>query len=122
MNIEPVDYVLKFHKDFYYPICDQYKITTIRRESKPLNIGDYCFADFIDSDKVLVLEICEHYAIKFKDLSKKEAEREGYNHPDLLKHELRNIYPDIKDDDYVYIYRFKHKYEPLLIEEYNNGR
>ena len=50
MNIEPVDYVLKFHKDFYYPIYDQYKITTIRRESKPLNIGDYCFADFIDSD------------------------------------------------------------------------
>lgn len=100
------DYILKFHPDFYNPIREDYKESTIRAESKPLNIKDYVIATFPPSDKVLSVYIKEHYAMRLKDLTEHEAKLEGYYHQDLLRHELKNIYPDLKDDDYVYIYIF----------------
>lgn len=99
------DYVLKFHKDFYNPIKTGDKVTTIRASSKPLNIDDFVFAYF-PPDEALLFLITDHYAKQLKDLDYHEAICEGYKHPDLLKHELKNIYPNLKDNDYVYIYKF----------------
>lgn len=105
--VKTVDYILRFHKDFYEPIKQEYKTATTRANSKPLNIDDYVIATFEPSDKLLLLRIAEHYAMRLKDLNTNEARNEGYRHPDLLKHELRNIYPELTDDSYVYIYTFR---------------
>lgn len=104
--VKTVDYILRFHEDFYQPIKGEYKVSTIRAGSKPLDIGDFVIATFEPSDDLLLLQIEEHYAMRLKDLTSNEAKNEGYRHPDLLKHELRNICPDLKDNDYVYIYKF----------------
>ena len=40
------DYVLKFNKEFYQPIEERAKESTIRKNSKPINIGDYVVAYF----------------------------------------------------------------------------
>ena len=117
--IIPVDYLLKFDKEFYYPIKSRQKESTIRINSKPLDIGDYVVAYFPELKKGLLVEIMGHYAKRLKDLSHKEAKCEGYYHPDLLKHELHNIYPNLDDDAYVYFYRFD--YVNPNHPEYNEG-
>ena len=121
-NVVPVDYVLKFDEDFYNVITDGVKVSTIRGESKPIDIGDYVFAIFPPSkDKVKLLKICGHYAIKFKDISCDEAKMEGYFHVDLLKHELKSFYSDIVDDDYVYVYCFEViTNQNVLVNEFRN--
>ena len=105
--VKTVDYILKFHEDYYTPIREEIKIATSRATSKPLNIGDFCIATFLPSDKLLLLRIDGHYAMRLKDLDRGDARQEGYYHEDLLKHELKTIYPELQPDDYVYIYRFK---------------
>lgn len=105
--IEPVEYVLRFNNDFYQPIMEEIKTSTIRAESKPLKIGDICYTYFPEIQTVMFLYITDHYAKKFQDLNKDDALTEGYLHEDLLKHELKNIYPEVDDDDYVYIYKFQ---------------
>lgn len=107
MMIEPVDYTLKFNQDFLSPILEEIKTSTIRANSKPLNIGDICYAYFPEGTNAILVKITDHYAKKVQDLNKDDAFREGYLHEDLLKHELHNIYPDLKDNDYVYIYKFE---------------
>lgn len=127
-------YTLKFNGDFFQPIMDEVKTSTMRINSKPIKIGDYCYAHFIDINRVILLKITDHYAKKVHDLNKDDAYCEGYLHEDLLKHELRHkIYPELKDDDYVYIYKFKgvtdtrvngENVRELLnnfIKEHNNG-
>ena len=104
--VKPVDYILKFHEDYYTLIEESIKKATSRAESKPLDIGDFVIATFLPSDKLLLLRIEGHYAMRLKDLGRDDARQEGYYHEDLLKHELKTIYPDLKPDDYVYIYRF----------------
>lgn len=103
--MKPVEYILKFKKDFYEPIRDNVKKSTIRSESKPLNTNDFVFGYF-GEDKVCLLQITDHYARKFKDLTQIEAEKEGYKHVNLLKHSLKNIYPNLNVESYVYIYNF----------------
>ena len=104
--VKTSDYILKFHEDFYTPIREDIKTATTRADSKPLDIGDFVIATFLPSDKLLLLKIDGHYAMRLKDLDLHDAKQEGYLHEDLLKHELKTIYPDLKPDDYVYIYRF----------------
>lgn len=104
--VKTVDYILKFHEDFYLPIKEEVKDATTRASSKPLNIDDFVIATFEPSDKLLILRIDNHYARRLKDLTNTEAKNEGYRHADLLKHEIKNIYPEISDEDYVYIYQF----------------
>lgn len=40
--------------------------------------------------------------VRFKDLNMRHAWFEGYKHVALLKHELRDIYPDICDDTVLF--------------------
>ena len=100
------DYMLKFHKGFYYPIEQGVKISTIRKNSKPINIRDYVVAYFPEIKQGLLLQITEHYAKKLNELSYIEAACEGYSHSDLLIHAIKNIYPELKEDDYVHFYKF----------------
>lgn len=100
-------YQLKFDDDFYHPILAGYKVATSRSEPKPIGRGDVIEALFKPSDMTLKLEILRHYAIRFEDITSDVAKREGYVHEDLLKHELKNIYPDIRPQHYIYIYEFK---------------
>lgn len=101
------DYVFKFDGDFYHPIMDDIKVSTIRANSKPVDIGDLVYGYFQSIEKACVLEIINHYSMRLKDLRGYEAQNEGYGHQDLLKHELKNIYPTLNDEDYVFIYQFK---------------
>ena len=105
--ITPVDYILKFNSSFYNPIMEEIKTSTIRDKSKPLNVGDICYAYFKDIQTVMFVLITDHYAKRVMDLNKDDALTEGYLHEDLLKNELKNIYPDLAREDYVYIYKFK---------------
>lgn len=105
--ITPVDYILKFNSSFYNPIMEEIKTSTIRANSKPLNVGDICYAYFNDIQTVMFVLITDHYAKRVMDLNKDDALTEGYLHEDLLKNELKNIYPDLAREDYVYIYKFK---------------
>lgn len=104
---EPVDYILKFHEDFYPAIRSGFKYSTIRADSKPLKIGDWVYAYFPGINEVILIEIVDHYAKQLTDLNDSEAKSEGYYHSCLLKHELKNIYSDLRDTDYVYYYKFK---------------
>lgn len=101
-------YVFKFHDDFYYPILQRVKTSTIRDSSKPVNINETVTGLFEPSGVKIRIKILKHYAVRFKDITSEIAEKEGYLHKDLLEHELHNIYPNLKDDDYVYIYEFKY--------------
>ena len=120
--IVPVEYILKFDKDFYQPIMEEIKTSTIRAASKPLNVGDICYAYFPDIQTVMFLLITDHYAKRLCDLNKEDALTEGYLHENLLKHELKNIYPHLEDHDYVYIYKFQgvrgDEEEQRLLEEF----
>lgn len=107
--MKPIDYLLKFDKEFYYPIKQGIKTSTIRKNKKSMNIGDYVVAYFPDLKKGMLLRITEHYAKRLNDLSDKEAETEGYYHEDTLKHTICFIYPDLNDEDYVYYYKFVNK-------------
>ena len=100
------DYVLKFNKEFYYPIKQGTKESTIRKNTKPMAVGDYVVAFFPELKQGLLLKITEQYAKKLNELSYEEAKNEGYMHSDLLKHTLKCIYSDLKGGDYVYIYEF----------------
>ena len=102
-------YRFKFHKDFREPIFYGYKKSTIRDKPKPVDIYETVFADFQDNGKYYRLEITGHYAVRVKDINEDISKKEGYLHPDLLRHELYHIYPDLKPDDYVYVYEFKFK-------------
>ena len=106
-NNDDDKYVFKFHDDFWWPIINDIKTSTIRDSSKPVNIHETVTALFKPSGNKKEIKITKHYAVRFKDIDNEIAEKEGYLHDDLLKHELRNIYPNLKDDDYVYVYEFK---------------
>ena len=107
--MKPIDYLLKFDKEFYYPIKRGIKTSTIRKNSKPMRVGDYVVAYFPDLKKGILLNVTEHYVKRLNDLSYKEAKTEGFYHNDILKHTLRGIYPDLNDDDYVYYYEFENQ-------------
>ena len=115
-----IDYILKFNKEFYYPIKQGIKESTIRKNSKPMNEGDYVVAYFPELEQGLLLKIVEHYAKKLNELGDIEAKCEGYYHADLLKHTMRCIYSDLDDGDYVYFYKFVRIREHGAISEVND--
>ena len=114
-----IEYIMKFHEDFLEPIKEGIKKSTIRADSKPLKTNDICYGYFHGIDKAIGIKITDHYAKKLCDLNKEDAKNEGYLHENLLKHELKNIYPDLSDEDYVYIYKFE-GISDELIEKVND--
>lgn len=100
------NYELKFNPDFYYPIRSLTKKSTIRLDKKPISEHDIINITFPPTEEKLLVEIQMIYTIRFCELTHAQAMYEGYRHVDLLKHELRNIYPEIKDDTLLYVYHF----------------
>ena len=101
---------LKFHEDFKNPILKKGKISTTRVKKKNFSVGDEFKFVFIpiENNRSVKLRgvITKFETVKFKNLNNIHAKNEGYLHVDLLRHELRNIYPDIKWNTPCYIYEF----------------
>ena len=102
---------LKFSEDFKIPIMERVKISTSRLSDKHLSVGDefrFVFVP-IGNNRGCDLRgvITKVERVKFKNLSNVHADNEGYGHVELLKHELRHFYPDVRWDSIVYIYQFQ---------------
>lgn len=93
---------LKFKPYFFEPLRSMKKMATIRKSDKGLKKGDLVRCAFEGMDFGLFQVVGCVEQVKFKDLSNIHAWFEGYRHVDLLKHELRNIYPDICDDTVLF--------------------
>ena len=74
------------------------KRATIRKSDKGLKKGDVvkCVAD--DGSSKAYRKVKKIEQVKFKNLHHRHANREGYHHVELLKQELKSIYPDMNDD------------------------
>lgn len=110
--------MIKFLFDFYEPVCCGVKKATTRLTDKKLNINDVCIGVFPFSINDFNKDVPETYVmlellitnveqIKYKNLTRAHAFNEGYLHLNLLKHELKNIYPTITEDTILYTYTFK---------------
>ena len=78
------------------------KRATIRKSDKGLKKGDIvkCVAD--DGSSKAYRKVQKIEQVKFKNLHYRHANREGYHHVELLKQELKSIYPDMNDDTVLY--------------------
>lgn len=78
------------------------KRATIRKSDKGLKKGDVveCVAD--DGSSKAYRKVKKIEQVKFKNLHYRHANREGYHHVELLKQELKIIYPDICDDTVLF--------------------
>lgn len=78
------------------------KRATIRKSDKGLKKGDVvkCVAD--DGSSKAYRKVQKIEQVKFKNLHHRHANREGYHHVELLKRELKSIYPDMNDDTVLY--------------------
>lgn len=78
------------------------KRATIRKSDKGLKKGDVvkCVAD--DGSSKAYRKVKKIEQVKFKNLHYRHANREGYHHVNLLKQELKSIYPDMNDDTVLY--------------------
>lgn len=108
------DKPLRFYVDFYEPVCEGCKTSTILLNDKGYQINDVILAKFLlpsedtakETDNCLPLLITNVETVNFANLTYVNAKNEGYSHVNLLKHELKNIYPQITDDTRCYIYQF----------------
>ena len=78
------------------------KRATIRKSDKGLKKGDVvrCVAD--DGSSKAYRKVKKIEQVKFKNLHHRHANREGYHHVELLKQELKSIYPDMNDDTVLF--------------------
>lgn len=93
---------LKFKPYFFEPLRSMEKMATIRKSDKGLKKGDIVECAVKGSSFCLHRIVRRVEEVRFKDLNMRHAWFEGYKHVDLLKHELRNIYPDICDDTVLF--------------------
>lgn len=93
---------LKFKPYFIEPLRSMRKISTIRKSDKGLKKEDIveCVFEGTNFSIFRIVESVEQ--VKFKELDNARAWGEGYKHVALLKHELRDIYPDICDDTVLF--------------------
>lgn len=77
-------------------------MSTIRKSDKGLKKGDIVECVFEGTHFCLHRRVERMELVKFKDLDDTHAWYEGYRHVDLLKHELKSIYPDIHDDTVLF--------------------
>lgn len=101
------DETLKFNEKYLGPILSGEKVQTIRIKQKDIPKFSTVKAVFTDSDYVLKLFITHRGGKLFKDLTKIDAYREGYNNLESLKRELIDIYPKIHRYTPLYYYGFK---------------
>lgn len=93
---------LEFKPYLLEPLRSMEKRATIRKSDKGLKKGDLVECTVKGSLFCLHRIVRRVEEVRFKDLNLRHAWFEGYNHVDLLKHELRDIYPDICDDTVLF--------------------
>lgn len=93
---------LKFKPYFIEPLRSMSKISTIRKSDKGLKKGDLVECVFEGTNCSLFQRVRCVEQVKFKTLDDDHAWFEGYKHVDLLKHELKSIYPDICEDTVLF--------------------
>lgn len=98
---------LEFENYFMEPLRSMEKRATIRKSDKGLKEGDLVKCTFEWTDDYLIRRVRSVEKVKFKDLDNVHAWFEGYKHVDLLKHELKIIYPDICDDTILFQIKFE---------------
>lgn len=99
--------ILKFKPYFIEPLRSMKKVSTIRKSDKGLKKEDIveCVFEGTNFSIFRIVESVEQ--VKFKELDNACAWSEGYRHVDLLKHELKSIYPDICDDTVLFQIKFE---------------
>lgn len=103
----------KFRKDYLEPLRSRKKMSTIRKSDKGLKKGDLVECWFEGTGFCLLRVVRRVEQVKFKDLKHNHAWFEGYRHVDLLKHELKSIYPDICGDTVLFQIIFERPTLPL---------
>lgn len=98
---------LKFKPYFIEPLRSMKKISTIRKSDKELKKGDVVECVFEGCRVSWLRRVRCVEQVKFKELDHNHAWLEGYTHVDLLKHELKIIYPDIHDDTVLFQIKFE---------------
>lgn len=98
---------LKFKPYFFEPLRSMEKRATIRKSDKGLKKGDIVECTVKGSIFCLHRIVRRVEEVRFKDLNERHAWFEGYKHVDLLKHELKSIYPDIHDDTVLFQIKFE---------------
>lgn len=78
------------------------KRATIRKSDKGLKKGDVVKCVATDGSSKAYRKVQKIEQVKFKNLHYRHANREGYHHVELLKQELKSIYPDMNDDTVLY--------------------
>ena len=98
---------LEFENYFMEPLRSMEKKATIRKSDKGLKEDDLVKCTFEWTDDYLIRRVRSVEKVKFKELNHTSAWFEGYTHVDLLKHELKIIYPDIHDDTILFQIKFE---------------
>lgn len=93
---------LKFKPYLLEPLRSMKKMSTIRKSDKGLKKGDVVECVFEGCRVSLLRRVRCVEQVKFKELDHDHAWLEGYKHVDLLKHELKIIYPDLHDDTVLF--------------------
>lgn len=113
---------LKFNPYFIEPLRSMRKISTIRKSDKGLKKDDIVECVFKGTTFSIFRIVESVEQVKFKELDNARAWIEGYRHVDLLKHELKIIYPDICDNTVLFQIKFERPTDGLnklrLSEEY----
>ena len=78
------------------------KRATIRKSDKGLKKGDIVKCVATEGSSKAYRKVKKIEQVKFKNLHYRHANREGYHHVELLKQELKSIYPDMNDDTVLY--------------------
>ena len=99
---------LKFKDEFYLPIKNGDKVSTIRTERKDLEIGEKVYAVFENEEiEPIRLEIWSITEKPFFHLGQADARMEGYQKWWQLAKSLVEIYPDLNNNPNAIIYQYK---------------
>lgn len=93
---------LRFRSELMALLKTTEKRATIRKYGEGLKKGDIVTCVATDGSSKVYRKVKKIEQVKFKDLQYRHANREGYNHVNLLKYVLKSIYPDIDDDTVLY--------------------
>ena len=98
---------LKFDGKYLGPILSGEKSQTIRTTQKDIEKNSTVTAIFTDSDIRVKLFVTHRGGKFYKDLTRKDAHREGYRELSELQDDLKKFYPGMQMYTPLYYYRFK---------------
>lgn len=107
----PAEKTIKFDEKFLKPIKDGVKTSTIRTnfDGSPGDVFQ-CMVHLSDGTggSIGKIKIRHVQRIRFDEITKEKAVTEGYLHEALIKHELLQYYPSLKDSSLLYYIVFEY--------------